>query len=381
MISVTVIGCGDAFINRYWPTLELLANQGLIKLTVVDKGPLPSLIQSKLDLADRSGEASSVNDLTRHYQNLQQMLQDKPDTIAYFNVENPEERALYLRLTQDIVFVLVPDNIHIKYAREWLKRAVLVLVEKPYNRNVVEAQTFEQTLSEMVQANGQDLPYTIVLCIDHYLAKIFNYIMRRDEESLQAQIGVIKEIEFSICEAGGVEPWRAHALEAGMIYDMFCYLLAQISPFVRLETFLSTFDDHARIQIANHEDCPIRTESYANILHTRLLDLSGRSLRLHGQLGKGIGKVDNKFLRITGEHGTVFADFGPSSTGQLGLQTDNHHAPLFQIGKGHPEMLDAIFSGRFMEEPVGGLRGEDAVRILQILGHIRGGVDNRASCL
>ena len=56
-ISVAVIGCGDAFIDRYFPKLEPPVNQGVIKLLLAEKarGSLPDLIARKVELARQVG--------------------------------------------------------------------------------------------------------------------------------------------------------------------------------------------------------------------------------------------------------------------------------------------------------------------------------------
>ncbi len=377
-VAITVIGCGDAFINRYWPKLQLLVNQGWVKLIVVDRAPLKQLIAEKISLARQAfGESASAAQLTQRYGGLVQLLEQRPDSIKYLNVEDENDCAWYNQLTQDIVFVLVPDDIHVKYARDWLRRATLVLVEKPYNRDLFEAQKFTEILNKMVRVNGENNPHTLVVCIDHYLAKIFSCVTRFNEEMLQQKTGVIKRIEFSICEAGGVEPWRASSLDAGMVYDLFCHVLAQASPFLKLDTFLSGGEGHSQVRVAKHKDCPIRRESYARIESPGLQDFYGRQVTLSGVLGKGIGQKDVKFLRVIGEHGTLFADFGPHSDGYLRLETAGQSSvPLFEIGKGHPEMLDAITQGRFLKEPVGGLTSETAVTILQIIRSIRDRIED-----
>lgn len=375
VVTVLVVGAGDAFINRYWPKLQLLVNTGRVKLTVVDREPVESLIEKKLHLAQESGEQKSAQKLKELYGDLQRMLKEQPGEVKYLNSQDPQDRSWYEHLTQDIVFVLVPDDIHIKYAGHWLKRATLVVVEKPYNRDLVEAMRFEDVLNSIISIRG-NAPHTYVVCIDHYLAKIFRYVMRRHEEALEAQVGVIQRIEFSICETGGVEPWRAASLDAGMIYDLFCHLLAQICPFVDLGTFLHGDESRREILIAQHERCPqpFNGESYASI-RADLRDFNNRRVTLTGCVGKGVGNEDLKFLKIIGENGILIGDFGPRSDGKISLDVSGARRPLFEIGKGHAEMLDAIFEGRFVEEPVGGLTGETAILILQILTSIRNKIE------
>ncbi len=338
-------------------------------------------LRRKIRLAKDAKDDKNALRLEHRYNELTEVLEQRPRDVTYINIKDPQNDGLYFRINQDIVFVLVPDEIHVKYARDWLKRAVLVVVEKPYNRDLVEAQMFEQILADMVRVNGQFHPVTWVVCIDHYLGKIFEFVLHRDEAALIRQLGVIQRIEFSICESRPVEPWRATSLEAGMVYDLFCHLLAQISPFVNLKTFLQQEPAQCHISVAQHENCPIAAESFAYISCDNLYDYHSRPIQLTGSLGKGIGEADNKFLRLVGQRTSVYADFAPHSDGQICFVDGTHKSPLYNIGNGHHEMLEAIFKGRFIEEPVGGLTGEIAIQILQILTSIRSRIEQHRAQL
>lgn len=380
VVSVIVNGCGDAFIMRYWPYLQQLVVLGRIKLTIVDKAPLPQLTEEKLALASQSGEEESVRQLKDRYDTLARLLRDRPHDIRYLNNRsNPEDQSWYQQLTADIVFVLVPDNAHIEYAKDWLGRAILVIIEKPYSDNLVTAQKFEETLKEIVQIRGDHHPYTVVICVDHYLAKIHLLVANKDNQELQKQLGVIRRIEFSICEAGAVEQWRASSLQAGMTYDLFCHVLAMISPFVDLTSFPDA--KGPGMLVAQHVDCPIDNESYGRLRDRPLRDFVKRQVILDGRLGKGVGQEDVKYLRMIGETGNlIYADLNPKSNGQISLQINGSLNSVFNVGKGHPEMLAAIFEGRFQEDTVGGLDGQTAVEILKIMTSIQqgiGGVKNQ----
>lgn len=376
LISVMCIGCGDVFISRYFPKLEMLVNTGLVKLMIADKEPFEELVTSKLALAASSNELDSLERLRKRYATVQYMMQHHPNDIAYLNLSDEKDFASYMRLTQDMVFVLCPDDAHIQCAQDWIGRATVVFIEKPYACNLVEAQCFEETLYRMITTNGEDLPYTIVICLDHYLAKIFDYLMHRKE--VASYIGAVREIEFSICESGGVEAWRVPALQAGMIYDLFSHVLAQISPFVNLDSFFPNNGTSA-ILAAQHEQCPIPSESFASIVNSDLRDTHDRKISIQGTIGKGIGVQDCKVLTIRGDHKTLTADFGPKADGKLYIECSGEALPHYTIGKGHDEILDAIFNGKYMREPVGGLLGADALKILKILTHMRTKVETRKS--
>ena len=160
-VSVLVIGCGDAFINRYWPKLQLLVNRGRIILTVVDIQPINSLVNKNLRSAKKSGEETdSFEKLRGFYRSLQRMLREEPTRIKYLDMSDKDDRISYEQSIHELVFVLVPDDIHIRYAKEWIRKSKLILIEKPYNRDLVEAENFEQTLKGMIELTGGRIPHT-----------------------------------------------------------------------------------------------------------------------------------------------------------------------------------------------------------------------------
>jgi predicted dehydrogenase len=380
-ISVVCLGAGDAFINRYWPTLVPLVIKEFVHLVVADNGPLDEVIRTKVTSAIDAGRESAAKQLERNYAQLSQMVGRSDKFVTYLNLADPKDRAQYYFLVRvSVVFILVPDDIHVRMAQEWLGRADLVLIEKPYDRDFPEAQRFEADLKDLARAH-QNHPHTVVICIDHYLAKIFAYIMNRQAEVFNRRVGRIHTVEFRLCEASPVEPWRAISLEAGMVYDLFCHVLAMVSPFVDLTTFRVRTGPKTQILVAQHVACPIPAETFAWIRTTEILDFGHGPVALEGALGKGIWSSggdavvakDEKYIKFVGEDGTIYANLDPSSPGMVSLMADEALEPLFEVGKGHKEMLDAIFSGRFLDEPVGGLKGDTAAEILRILNSIRTG--------
>ena len=59
-VSVCVVGCGDAFIMRYWPVLRQLITNHQIKLWVADCQPLPDLIDEKVRSAEVAERMTEV---------------------------------------------------------------------------------------------------------------------------------------------------------------------------------------------------------------------------------------------------------------------------------------------------------------------------------
>lgn len=375
-IHVVTVGSGDAFITRYWPTLWKYVNRGLVVLTVADQEPLESLAQRKIALAKTApDEGKAAQKLEARYNDLLRKVRQPSvgslKTVKYVDLGNPQEREWYEHIQADIVFVLVPDDAHIQEARPWNERATIVFIEKPYNRNLVEAQQFVEEIEELVSSGG-DAAYTFFFGLDHYFAKIFDYVLKRGDRILENRIGHISQIEFLIAEAGGVEPWRASTLEAGIVYDLLPHVMAMISPIIKLASFpLDVRKLHLRV--ARHRGCPFGAESYAWLKTEEAEDYLGRRVVISGHLAKGAGIQDDKYLRLIGERGDVYFELNPEREGLISLKEKGveYTDPIFEVKKGHPEILEALLSGRFMEEPIGGIPGDEAVQILEILTAIR----------
>jgi hypothetical protein len=164
-------------------------------------------------------------------------------------------------------------------------------------------------------------------------------------------------------------------LEAGMIYDLFSHVLAMLSIELNLSSFRS--DQIREIKVARHKNCPtsVDCETFASF-DFWLFDYHGRRVDVKGIVGKGVGNRDEKFLNLVGEHGLISCDLGTKRSGQTWIYKEKSGGkvkrPIYRIGKGHPEFLEAILGGTYIEQPVGGLTGDIAIEILSILGAIRG---------
>lgn len=374
-VSVVCVGAGDAFITRYWPELMKLVNFDFIHLTVADYGLLADLAKRKVDAARKANDQSAKK-LEEGYDQLDTMIRTQHGKVMYLDLlPSSPDRRLYDFMTRvNVVFILVPDDAHVSEAKRWIGRADLVVVEKPYDRDLGKALRFVKELEDATIAR-LDAPFTIVVAADHYLAKVWALIqaIAAQPDFLKNKLGRLIKIEWRLCEAGQVEEWRKDSLSAGLIYDLFCHVLAVASPLVDL----STIDlAKATVQVARHADCPIKTESFAWI-HCVAKDYNGVEVEIEGALGKGIGADDDKYWRLVGEHSqAIHANLDPKATGTIYHELDGMKYDLADVGKGHKEMIDAIFSGEFMETPVGGLMNHQAVSILDYLTSLRSRVDS-----
>ena len=377
VIYVVCVGAGDAFINRYWPILRMRAALGSLKLLVADEEPLRELVQSKVSDAKASGEQLAASRLEQRYKEFVDDAANSPN-VRFVNVKDEKDRRWYDHIRADVVFALVPDEVHIRVAKQWLKRATLVLVEKPYNRRLEEAVEFEHDMRFMMNHIGGDVPATWVCSFDHYLSKIHEYVFNRDKHQLFNRIGRLTKVEFAILEAGPLELWRAGSLQAGMIYDLFSHVLAMLS----IELDLSTFGHGLvrNIRVAKHKPSLQEREFPGDTFASfdfRLRDRQGVLVDVLGVVGKGVGSKDEKYLTLVGESGKITCDLDPSGTRQICIEeasSGKAASPIYQVGLGHEEFLQTLLSGRYAEQPIGGLSGVTAIEVLRIMNRIREGI-------
>lgn len=372
IIYVVCVGAGDGFINRYWPILRRhIAREGL-NLMVADQQVLEKLARENVQQAEESGEKQAANVLRQRYDELIYYVTGQSN-VRYVNVNDENDLRWYNHIRADIVFVLVPDEIHIRVAKQWLKRSTLIFIEKPYNRDLAEAEEFEKDLRFMMNHIGGNVPVSWVCPFDHYLSKISEYAFMKERHQLSNRIGRLIKVEFGILEAGPIELWRAESLRAGMIYDLFSHVLAMLSEELDLSAF--RYDRVNEIKVAQHEPCPPRfngdTFAYFDF---SLLDYQKRLIKVVGAVGKGVGDRDEKFLTFVGEFGSVRCELDPKGSKQILIKEATRggiEQPIYQVGQGHEEFLRTLLTGKYIQEPMGGLVGATAIEILRIMNRVR----------
>jgi predicted dehydrogenase len=345
---------------------------------------LSTLATNKLRLAREAGDVDAANRLETRYNELNGDIEaargtlhdeDRPRFIHYVDLSNNSEQCWLDRIRADVVFVLVPDKDHIRVARRWLKRATLILIEKPYDREYTVADAFEKELSTMISATDQStrdsLPGTVVSPFDHYLAKIHEYVQNRD--TANRLTGPLQKIEFALVEAGPVERWRAETLSAGMIYDLLSHVFAMLSVELDLRTF-QLQNRRTKIAVARHaglEDSPYKAETFATFEFI-MNSYSGAAVEVRGSVGKGVGKQDMKHITLVGRDSTLRMELGRLKPG---IFTQDRDVKIFNIYQGHPEFVESIVDGRFQDEKIGWLKGDVSLSILRSIGDIRRSID------
>lgn len=382
VVSITIVGCGDAFIQRYWPTLLQYVNRRQIVLTLADQGPLEQLVSEKVGALETSQDPklkAMAEKLRRSYAEVQSFVDiNNKKPVQYFDLTSDEGRHRYERLhVTDFVFILVPDHIHLKEAKKWLPRASIIFVEKPYASTLKEAIEFEEEYHNIENSQKKRGGNAFVVPFDHYFAKITEFLKVFSKGKIYDDIGRIQSIEFYLTESRPPETHRTETLRGGLISDLYPHVLAVLSPFTRLG-----FENRA-VKVARLQEGGIPTETYASLQCT-MRDLDNYPVDVTAIIGKGIGESDEKYVLIKGEHGAIVINFAehkmfgkpqvyllPKGADGLTPETMNGHGLVKVYNSGHAEFIETLLSGRYLEEPCGGLRREQAHQIMQELDHLR----------
>lgn len=168
---------------------------------------------------------------------------------TYLDKANPEDFAKYPRLRPDAVFIVTPDFTHSLLARQWLNKAPLVLVEKPFDSQVSNVHDLRRSYRYPT--------HTEVLGLDHFQF----YALPIDD--LQTKIrkhlgGAIKRIDFFMTESRPIEAGREKSLQYGLMLDMLPHLLALLTYFGDV----GTIDDISVVEAGRYQPLITATEDY-----------------------------------------------------------------------------------------------------------------------
>lgn len=278
--KVVLEGCNGSWAQeRYLPTLVEKAGKGEIELWAID-------IDRQIGLSD-----SRSADLWQTAQS-----QDK----AYYLDKTQNEQSYNSLSGVSYVFVVAPDQHHsaiAEFSLDHLAPEGKIFIEKPLDASVSSALRLKR---KVVKEKKKDA----VFAFDHYLARARSFLWDRNRH-LEG-IGEIERMRFNILEPFGIPSNRVKALEKGMIFDLFCHILALVGGIVGRDLTPSK-EVLERVKLeevkaAQYIRCPISGETFAWIKF-----LIG-DLRVESAIGKCVGAFDDKSMEIYGSKGQIKLD-------------------------------------------------------------------------
>lgn len=278
--KVILEGCnGEWAQERYLPLLAGEAAKGNIELWAVDIEPQIKLstpsVATQWRIAQSKGNACYL-DKTR----------DKEAYEVVFNA--------------NYVFIVTPDRSHCQIAEFWLERLApkgRIFIEKPLDASVGSGLK----LKEKIEETGEET----VFAFDHFLADAYPFL--QNKVSYLGEIGEIRKIECNILEPDKIPPEREKTLDKGMIFDLFCHVLALVGAVVKQNSSYS----EARFQgikldvkAARYVGCPISGETFSLIKF-----MVNNDVEVTSAVGKCVGTFEDKFMELHGANGKVKLDF------------------------------------------------------------------------
>ncbi len=278
--SKTILeGCnGDWAQKHYMPALIDKAAGGYIILWAIDVEENAKLSSSEIEqgwqIAEKQGTAFYIN-----------KVKGFGDCQALFNAE--------------FVFIVTPDQSHCETAKFWLDRLApkgKIFIEKPLDVALGPARELQEALRTKTES--------AVFGFDHYLARAFPFLQKRDE--YVCEIGEIERIECHILEPFGIPPNRVKALDKGVVLDLFCHILSLAAATAgSSQTTMEEVLRHIEIievKAAQYGGSPISGETFAWIrFHINRIEING-------VVGKYIGTLEEKSMTVHGSRGHIKLD-------------------------------------------------------------------------
>jgi predicted dehydrogenase len=240
---------------------------------------------------------------------------EQPDWIKqlhsweiHYDKANPKDFKIYQNHSSiDAVIIVTPDFTHSTIAAEWIGRAPLVFVEKPFDSNL---ENVDLLLQERGRRSG-----TTILGLDHFQAyalPLFE-LMPQVESHLG---GALHEVLFYMTENRPIEQGRARTLQHGLTLDLLPHFLALLTYFGDVGTI-----DDIRVDEAGRYDPLIaldrersiqeeisqsfRAETYSKVRFT-FRDYSNQDdpVSCVAIVGKGFSQ-EVKYMEVTGRNGNA----------------------------------------------------------------------------
>jgi hypothetical protein len=228
---------------------------------------------------------------------------------VYLDKADPNDFARYINLRPDVVFVVTPDFTHCAIADQWLGKAAIVFLEKPFDSQSKNVETLLLSLGQRQKSEA----YTEVMGLDHYqfyalpIAELWPNIIRHLG-------GAIANVDFFLTEVRPIENGRARSLQYGLTLDLLPHLIALLIYFGDI----STIDDIVVVEAAQYyplvavnregteqESISYASETYSQVKFT-FQDRSAQDFRIPCQavVGKGVSQ-EVKYLEVAGHNGNA----------------------------------------------------------------------------
>ncbi len=294
-LVLVVEGTGDWVDRAYRPVFEELSDEGY-SLSVFYADDTQWMV----------GQAKEIRE--RMETRCQDFIQSLKPWEIYLDKAQERDLAIYRNLVPDAVFVVTPDFTHSKIARDWIDKAPLILVEKPFDSNL-------DNLYNLVQARGFSQGITRIVGLDHY--RFYALPLRDLMPAVVKHLGgALDRVVFYIAESAGIKPERSKSLQHGLTLDMLPHFLALLLFFGDLATV-----DAISVIKAGQYDPPLanfknETASYTTFTFE---DYSGNEYPVACEVvvGKGFER-GVKYLEINGRNGkAIRIDFGQTVTNEL----------------------------------------------------------------
>lgn len=285
--KVALVGCNGEWARKnYLQFLVNKAKEGLIQLWAIDT--TPQIIHTKTDIAAAWQNAVDNGNACYIYKN------DIDSQKIHDDI--------------DYVFIATPDRTHREIAEFWEKRLNSdgkIFIEKALDVSISKARQLKDNTKLDKLAFG----------FDHYLAKVYPFLKKR----CLRQITTTPDIKFNIIQKDGISSEKAKTLDKGVIFDLFCHVLAVVSAVIAQDTKPSEVNlktvkpkkvckaQYKEKDKTKDKDHQIPRETAAFIKFS-IENLNKKEVTVIAKVGKGVGDNDVKNIKINGEKKIIKLD-------------------------------------------------------------------------
>jgi predicted dehydrogenase len=323
-VKVAVEGLGHCFRERYFKPLLQLVRTGKIDLWLID-------VREALPI-------------------------EMPKEVVFLSKSRDADERIRKGLCVDVVFVVTPEATHCDVAEEWLGRAKLIVVEKPFDRSFKRALAFIERL--------RGYPDTLVANTDHYYIKALPFF----RSHLMSSIAEPVSAKFFLLESQRIHPCVASSFN-GMILDLashgFC-LWTGFGEFSNLHL--------QEVFAAYYKNSPIPEETFAYIP----FDMEGIQSEII--VGKAHTR-DQKYLQLCGSNAKKLRlDFACNQAFLKTSEGSNWIPKMSLPSNAHAYMLDHLLGdGGFREKTGLFLNLKQALQILYLLEVAQNAITQRGT--